>query len=1693
MSRSTALTALVILQISAIGLALYSTPASAVDVAAQPRHSQPASGKSAIRPRAHHTPLPKRPIPNYKDPNRYAPFVAKTNAVLKPQFAARPIDLTILPRSGVPAPRSFIARSAGNQRSTVATTTTLSPSTTGIWPWWTYDTRAIPGVGTALANVANLNFLFLETDVAIPGSGPDLAFERVYNSQSGHDASNDDGSTPSVYGNRWTNNLDVHLGWTSTGSNIGTVSVYTADGARDDYGCETDTAATCTSSPGIHDLLATTQVTGGVACQLQWTLKSGVSYIFNAPYPACNNGVGQYGRLLAIYGRNSSFFVQLSYSWNPDASDPENIAQILVTHQPDNTQLILTFGQVNTSPKTTELLRVTRPDLVTINYHYASNGDLSDVDKPRNTPVLPSGETVPTSFLDGAPIAPGNVPETYGRQVGDIEVCGPRAAISIIDTNQQPTDGACVDFDFNPTTHQIFDWYARGVLNPTPGDNVSPSPIQTGESTAFTQWDETFFGLFSLICSATTDVSDVYNHDTQWCPDTTGRVTEVSRLEGAGTYITTTQSWDSDNNLKTVTDARGYMTNMAYDANGNVAEVSLPSQLTSQGTLRPTSLFDYDSHNNLLNYCDPANNSNNTWNPSPGPTPCSGSGSTSYMKYTYSTADANEPYGCVATNVTPSGYTTQVTYSAVISPPHPCNVGLPYQIKPGTYVQADGMTRNAMQTFTYGTAGNVRTYTKNYPNNATWQINYTQDGMHQVYSVADPDGVTSYRCYNLDESVFYSESPIQNKFDQNFPGGPPCPSPSPLISGATPPPFAAAYGYDADGSVVTELHHHDCTNPNASPAPTPCPASSVASTKCYNAYPAGGTACNYYDGLDRLVEVKQPYQKSVDIYKNPWITRYLYDLDGAPKSFKGNSFHAFGNLFTTQELLPSTATVSATAPIPTGAMPNNSYIAIKGTAYDGLDRTQAQFSTAGGSSIISENLIWDSTPINGDNITGLLGQICNSMMTSQCEQFDYYPDGEVLEATSSDLSSPERDYTYDPDGRATKIVEAGYANPQTYVYDVNGALQSSKDAGSVSDRATLTHNRYPDGVEESLDVAGPLSQTGLFTYSYRNDGPLQTEVIDDTNVANIFHNGQTTLAYRYTDAGRLAGRTETGAAALPSPSPQTTVLYQTGPATGLVSEQDTPVGNLNSFTYTAESEIAQVTSAGSQVCSSPTTTYGYTVRGELRFSPQCPTGTATVSREANGLALHVSSNSGQQYTWNPALGVIVDILGTSLCGTGSSAPTCESYWLYDPAGRMASQQAPYPVIDVNQNNVPATHTYDAENHLLTTELVRPTSSPLWETTAWGPDGHPIQIGTHLGTNPDHIERLHWNGDQLLFTNQSSGEVLDDIKVDVQGDILPGDNGYKGLTFYDRGPGGTILGCHNKTGTTYVGLTDSWLGTPTMPCAVSSSPPQMPISTLWQGTPYGGSIGLGTGLTIGMPRTDGFVDGLDTIQGTRAYDNTGSLWMTPDAYQGIDTDPATQKSYMWNGNNPLVSRDPTGFFTCNGCGGGDVQSQNYNIIWFPPGPPTNTKCEGDVCEGSSKRPLLYTIAHVTAHRHPPVQWCNEESTFPIAPQQPPQNGASWSGEYQEGLESGRNYYTTWMDLVPKEASYNLQYQGPFARSRPPGNFGLGVFGQSAGWTPDEVNAAVVGVALIHLHPEEIPKDILLAQEGFLWASFNCPAI
>jgi YD repeat-containing protein len=1477
-------------------------------VAAATSDQTSAQTRLPIHPIIHRARAPQRPRPDYANPARYATLIAKPHMPLVAEPLTPPIDLVKLrkiqrrefPKS--PQLRLLVSRAQGKRGQRAGAS--LTPATTGLLRWWTYDSRTVPGIGEALVNVANLNFLIVANDMDIPKGDLHLAFRRVYNSQSQHDKGNDDNSTPSVFGNKWTNNYDAHLGWTQIDQNDGTVSVYTGDGSREDFECAINGTSLCVSqTTGAQDSLAAITLSGNVACQFQWTKKSGVAYIFTAPYQACGKLPGAYGRLVEICGRNISTYVTLSYSWAPDASSPENISQIVVTHHPDLATLTMNFGQIkNTS--ITELTSIVMPDNSpqnpdVIDYKYNVSGGLNGVDKPDGDPVLPVQETLPTTWPDGQNIPAGNLPETYDIEAaGLLEACGPRAAIGSLPPNGSPTDGACVDFDYVSNTNELVDWWTRGVLNPYPEDDVSYSNIQSGPNTGFVQWDDTtFFNNNEGNCNpyAEAGASDLNNHAVSWCYDSNGRVVETATAVSTTQTLYTFQTWDNNNNLTSVTDARGSRTDMAYDPNGNVVEISLPPQNVNppNQTLRPTYLFDYDQYNNLTYYCDPANNPTYGWSSSQSDALCENSGSTYFTTYAYNHDKPNEPYGCLIKVTTPRSYHWQYTYAGGGSV---CGLGLPTTIAGDTIMQDDKSQRTPTQSFTYYNDGMLEYYSPTGSNNNQWTISYTANGLNGVRSVKDPDGVTSYSCYNPNGSVFYTETAYQHSLDPSTG----CPTNAQIANGATPLPYAAGNNYDPDGNVATVTRHHGCWASNGSFSS--CAASTPAPTNCYGSSVPDGTTCNFYDGLERLVEVKQPYDVSRDLYTSPWITRYLYDLsEGGTQQFYDKTFAAYGNLFEVQERLPVSPTSSATAS--PGSIPNGVNQPIKAWAYDGLDRPVDIYAAVGTNpSYTSEQLSWDTNFINGDNISGLLGQDCNSASPKQCQQFDYTADGELMKFLSTDGSSPSRNYFYDADGHPTKITSSAFSNPQMYSYGPDGNAFTSTDA-SNNDQGTssalLTHHRYLDGSEESLDVSsGALNQTGLFSYSYTTDGRLQTKSINDGSVTTVSHHGTTTVSYNYTAAGRLSARSESGVDASPGPSASVSYL----PNLELINKMTYSRTTLSQFTFTAEDELVQL---NDPQCSG-VIIYAYTVRAELSSSTTCGKFNGG-SYFANGLAV-----PGGQGTFNDLMAVLLSEPSNSL----------QSTWTYGSSGRMGQQAAPYPFFSPPAT-VTTARTYDAENHINTTTFESPAPNPsAWPyvQVTWGPDGHPAVVGSSKNGTALKNERLHWNGDQLLFTtNMANGSLtLDDIKVDTQGDILPGDT-YSGLTFYDRGPGGMILGCHNQTGTSYVGFSDGgWAGFGRTPCSQNLQPTnaKMPTSTVWSESPYstyqsGGAPTVGFGGTLGMMRPDGFTDGFDTIQGDRAFDSTSGLWTTPDKYPADTYDPASLKSYIWNGNNPIDFMDPTG--------------------------------------------------------------------------------------------------------------------------------------------------------------------------------------
>jgi YD repeat-containing protein len=1422
--------------------------------------------------------------------------------------------------------------SASSVMSPAVTSATPAPSDigAGMKAFWTYQTRSIPGIGAAMLNVNTGNLVIAASDFDVQGPGLDLTFPRFYNSQSLRDAAGDDGGDASIYGNQWTNPVDAHLVFRN--SSVGTdiqwvISVYDGTGARYDYTYNGNNE-TWTPPPGQHATLGVdpNNVDG---CGFWWQQTDGTVMYFKTPegsgIDGCTIDGGDVGRLYEILGRNQNDNIQFAYSWVTGSAfaNSQDITAITATHS-DGQSYEMTFGKVNGNGPN-ELQTIARPDGQIITYKYDSLGDLREVDAPGNDAanVLKNSAT-----LTPENIAAGDLAQTYIVPTsGSISsACGPRATIS---TWQSPkTDGACVNFDYDPSNRAI-DWYEVGVLNPIPGDGVGKS-MQTGFPTAWTPlWDEM---QFAYPTPSKTTMSDYNGHATTWKFSATANpitttVTTTSFL--ATSNLATAKTWDANENLISSVDTGGNETDYLYDANGNLIEKALPSAVVSVAgtatTLQPLSSYSYAvttlsdgyTFSNLIASCDAVYNATHskawTTNVSDGLCP-SDAGATQYGYTVPGSGPSYEPNGELTSVTMPSGYVRTISYAPSSQDADGIDYGLPTQIAGKPIAQTiDNSVRTPQTNITYDGYGDIASYNNGV---GTWHMTY--DAMNNVATTTDADStgpanLVSYTCRNADESVYYTETPYQRSLD----GNQKC-----QADPSVPPAYAVSYTHDADGDVLTETHHHGGSY---------VPGVGLSLSKASN------VTTRVYDGLDRLIEVQEPYDTAHDIFTDHWDTRYLYDLtsvnqiaSGTTVSFpqggaQAQSFQAYGNLYSVQELLPAeggssvslvitpaTGALSATQRLPSGAFQDE-----KGYQYDALDRTTALYTFVTslptlGTQVVgtprilgTETIKYDAGGFPGGTFPGLPSSVCNAMSPPQvqCEKFGYNALGELTNVRSTGPNATQDKVAlYDVDGRTAAVGFGGAVAPATaleYTYDLDGNETAQTEPTQNPAPSKLTYKYYADGLGETISASpaasggAGLTQANLFTYSYYNDGNPRSVVVDDSTVPNApFAAQQTDLVYAYYASGRPKAKT----ASLPG-----------GTSSFPTSEAYDSYGQLSSITFPPATSVTGTNTVG----------YGYNAEGEVLTSSSpayTSRGELAVGYYANGF----NAGAGTTTYWDDMMGVP---LSTQVTGTNQSG-----LWTYDQAGRMNAEEI---------NGFENFRAYDAEN--------RTIAGAGSSTYAWDAAGHLSTAVTVPGTPPSTPEVAHWSGSQLLYTTNSSNAV-DDVKIGAEGDLLPVDTVH-GVTLYERGLDSSVGGCYN---TKYQGSfsgNNSYIGTTSIGgfslsanvSACGKTTPSMPTSLQWWSfDAVGGASApaLGAGGTIGMPRTDGLTTGTDMLQGVRAYNQMSGTWTTPDFNPPDPGDPMTFKSYMWNGNNPVSNRDPSGLAVvgtgvyCNDNGCYDPEGQGH---------------------------------------------------------------------------------------------------------------------------------------------------------------------
>ncbi len=458
-------------------------------------------GYTGVYPRCY-PPATKCPLGEIGIPPACHPIVATPTPV---PATPKPIPATPTPIPATPTPLPL------------ATATPAPVLHPGINRWWTYEEGALPGVGKWMVNVGSGNLVVQADDVDVPERGIDLAFRRTYNSQSTHDNLGSDGGEPSVFGNGWTNTFDAHLSYVAA---TDTVTVWDIDGTRYDY--TPNGSGGWNPPPGLH-----AKLTWDGGCGYFWTKKSGTRYHFWAPFAACGTPSAYWGRVCQIEARNYNNALNFAYFWvGGNATNPQNLTEIVVTHS-DGQALTLSFGLVNGHD---ELTALQRPDGVSITYGYDASGNLIEVDSPSN--------------------GSGVRPSTYGyganHQLTDVE--SPRYVESVRSTGTA-TQGDSVQFGY--TGIAVSSVVNVGVANFTPNDGTN-TPLQPGIAGGVQAWrSETFSG----IGTANVALSDSAGHAAKWTVDPLGRTIGSSEWTGSE-WLTSTMTWDSDNNLLSLKLAR---------------------------------------------------------------------------------------------------------------------------------------------------------------------------------------------------------------------------------------------------------------------------------------------------------------------------------------------------------------------------------------------------------------------------------------------------------------------------------------------------------------------------------------------------------------------------------------------------------------------------------------------------------------------------------------------------------------------------------------------------------------------------------------------------------------------------------------------------------------------------------------------------------------------------------------------------------------------------------------------------------------------------------------------------------------------------------------------------------------------------------------------------------------------------------
>jgi RHS repeat-associated protein len=577
-------------------------------------------------------------------------------------------------------------------------------------------------------------------------------------------------------------------------------------------------------------------------------------------------------------------------------------------------------------------------------------------------------------------------------------------------------------------------------------------------------------------------VTDARNKLSQYGYDTAGNNNSIT-LDGQQVFGAT---YNAQGQMLTSTDGNGNQTTYTYDASGNVASVTTPDPDGAGPLAASKTTYTYDAMGNVLTRVDPLGN-------------CSGCTPANYTTtYTY---DTN---GHLLTEIDPLGHTTTHTYDAAGNQTtvtdannHTTTYGYDsanhlLQVT-GADPDGSGPLEASITKYSYDDAGNRLTMIGPRGNcsgcaSATYTTTYTYDQNNRLASVTTAKGETTTYSYDTSGNLASMVDPRGN------------------VQGANPADYKTSYSYDAAGRLLTTTDPlaHVTTNHYD-------PVGNLDWTKDANLHQTSNT----YDAAGQILTVTAP---------DSGLTTYTYDGNGNLQTRKDDNSHVTSYSYDGAGRLTQT-----TGPDPDGAGPLTSPLTTR--TYD-----------ANGNLASTTDPNGNATQTAGDGTTTYTYDHANrpsGISYSDSTPPVGYGYDNVGNRTSMSDSSGSVTYVYDNLDRLTSATRG--TNTFSYAYDV---------AGNVSSRT------YPDTTQTS--------------YAYDEDNRLASATTSGTTTSYSYdpasHLAQTTLpsgngyleTRNYDHAGRLTEVKNAKGASLLSdfvstldPNGNPTQIVQTGasPAT----------------------------------------------------------------------------------------------------------------------------------------------------------------------------------------------------------------------------------------------------------------------------------------------------------------------------------------------------------------------------------------------------------------------------------------------------------------------------------------------------------------------------------------------------------------